>query len=250
MKHINMLPVLQALSAVLELSVIVMAIYRMVQVKNSQDSQSDPNPAIPPLDTGTPASCPCQEDQAAPIQSDSQATATLPGNQDSSTLPPVESFSVEESIEATGKPTPIDYIQYLQSTGIKEGCLMEKSPRYRIVRVREFPDFTYRKSRLEEVLKAHIRDCGFTIQEFAREMHMDTATLNRWTKSIYSKNPTELVRSRRIEMAEQLISINPAHSADDVSVMCGFKSRKSFMSELRKERNCSFSQFVNGCNNL
>lgn len=145
--------------------------------------------------------------------------------------------------ENLDKPTLSDYSSYLDSVGSSHDSLNEKSPLYRIVRLRKFPDREIRKERLDSVLEKMIGNCDLTIVQLADSMAMDRATLHRWSNRIYFRSTTSLIQLKRIERAEKLLK-EKKYPIEEIIAQCGFKSIKSFSLSIRKERNCTLDEFL------
>lgn len=91
-------------------------------------------------------------------------------------------------------------------------------------------------SRLEEFVAQHMHNVDLSVDDIAAAMCMSRSTLFRRMKQIYSMNPNEYLRQRRLSYAAELLQQNK-YSISDVCLLVGFNSPSYFSSCFKKQYN-------------
>ena len=87
--------------------------------------------------------------------------------------------------------------------------------------------------RLQQTLERQLGDPQFGVAELAAALHVDRATLFRRTKASYQCTPSELLRERRLQRAQALLSARRG-SVSEVAYAAGFDNLSHFSQAFRK----------------
>lgn len=79
-----------------------------------------------------------------------------------------------------------------------------------------------------EVIKKHLDDTDFNMNDFAKEMYIARTKLFTKLKAITNQTPNEFILSVRLHQAAVMLQNNPEHNITDISDMTGFSSPRYF----------------------
>lgn len=93
-------------------------------------------------------------------------------------------------------------------------------------------DFKLMKE-MKEIIEAHIADCEFTIDTLAYELRVSRTTLYNKIKGLTGSNPSDLIRSCRINRAKSLLNEH-RYTVAEVADRVGFADQKYFREVFKK----------------
>jgi len=109
---------------------------------------------------------------------------------------------------------------------------------------------TQKKEFLEKaqhLMKLHLKDPDFGVNEFANEMAMSRAQLFRKMKAATGQTPMDYIMSQRINQAVELLRTT-TRSINDIALICGFNDASAFRRNFQKIHGVTPSQYRNGNN--
>ncbi|MEL6865687.1 MAG: ATP-binding protein, partial [Bacteroidota bacterium] len=93
------------------------------------------------------------------------------------------------------------------------------------------------------ILDANLNNRHFGVEEWSRAIGMSRIQLFRKIKSINGHNPTQMIRSYRLEKARKLL-LESDHNASEVAYMVGFSSPNYFYKCFKDEFGITVKQFL------
>ncbi len=96
--------------------------------------------------------------------------------------------------------------------------------------------------KLLEVVRQHLHDSGFTVEQMGAEMAMERTTLYRNCREWFDCSPSELLRRERLLRARELLQQGD-YSVAEVAYGVGFESQAYFSRCFKQETGMSPSQF-------
>lgn len=97
-------------------------------------------------------------------------------------------------------------------------------------------DSTYKRRRIApalSLLDARLSDSTLTVADLAAECGMSAGTLTRAVRSLYGCSTSELIHSRRMERACELLR-GSVYSVTEIAAMCGFGDIYAFSHAFRR----------------
>ena len=89
------------------------------------------------------------------------------------------------------------------------------------------------EQRLHQLLETRISDPSFGEAELAQALHVDRATLFRRIRTAHQTSPSELLRERRLTLAERLLR-DQRGSVSEIAYAVGFDNLSYFSQAFRK----------------
>lgn len=89
------------------------------------------------------------------------------------------------------------------------------------------------EQRLNQLLDARISDPSFGVAEMAQALHVDRATLFRRVRTAHQTSPSELLRERRLTLADTLLRTQRG-SVSEIAYAVGFDNLSYFSQAFRK----------------
>lgn len=99
-----------------------------------------------------------------------------------------------------------------------------------------------------EIGERYLDDPAFSVEDFSRDMFMNSVTLYRKVQSLTGKSPLEFIRSIRMKRAAQLLG-KSGMSVAEVAYEVGFNNPKHFTKVFKEEFAVTPSQYVAGKKN-
>lgn len=94
-----------------------------------------------------------------------------------------------------------------------------------------------------KVIEENITNSEFTVEEFAKSLHLSRTHLHRKLKSLTDQSATEFIRNIRLKQAIQLIKKGDT-SINEIGYAVGFNSHNYFTKTFKKQYGVSPSQFI------
>ena len=94
------------------------------------------------------------------------------------------------------------------------------------------------------IIKEHISNSSFSVEEFAEEMNISRSLLHKKLSSLIGESPGELIKRIRLKKAAKLIEQNSS-SITEISFEVGFNNPSYFTECFKKQFGVSPSQFHN-----
>ena len=97
--------------------------------------------------------------------------------------------------------------------------------------------------RVNEVIKEHLDESDFTVQQLCEEVAISRVHLNRKMKKRYGVSPNIFIRSFRLKQAAYLLAYNKANISE-VAYAVGFSSHSYFTTSFREYFGMSPKEFA------
>lgn len=103
-------------------------------------------------------------------------------------------------------------------------------------------------SEMKEIIETHIADCEFTIDTLAYELRVSRTTLYNKIKGLTGGNPSDLIRTCRVNRAKTLLREH-RYSVAEVADLVGFADQKYFREVFKKTTGMTPSEYAKGNKN-
>lgn len=92
------------------------------------------------------------------------------------------------------------------------------------------------------VVETHLDNFEFTVEIFAKSMHMEKSTLYRKLKALTGESSVSFIKTVRLKHAANLLKTGQ-HTISEVAVMCGYLDMSYFASIFKKQYGCPPSAY-------
>ena len=96
---------------------------------------------------------------------------------------------------------------------------------------------------MKAIIEAHIADCEFTIDSLAYELRVSRTTLYNKIKSLTGNNPSDLIRTCRVNRAKTLLQEH-RYTVAEVADLVGFADQKYFREVFKKTVGMTPSEYA------
>jgi AraC-like DNA-binding protein len=97
---------------------------------------------------------------------------------------------------------------------------------------------------VNHIIKLHLTDPEFNVEQLTTTLHMSRDTLIRKCKKECGDTPLNLIILKRMQKADELLGVNNM-SVSEVAYACGFESLSYFSKRYKKHRGISPSEALN-----
>ncbi len=97
--------------------------------------------------------------------------------------------------------------------------------------------------RVKEIIKKHLDESDFSVQQLSEEVGISRVHLNRKMKNHYGVSPNTFIRSFRLKQAAYLLANNKAN-VNEVAYAVGFSSHSYFTTSFREYFGMSPKEFI------
>jgi len=83
-------------------------------------------------------------------------------------------------------------------------------------------------ARLEDIIKAHLAEPDFSVNQLAQELAVSRSSLYNKLKALSSTTPNEFILNTRLRYAAELLRDNPEMQITEIAYRTGFNSLRYF----------------------